>query len=320
VNNIKTEFEYEKKGDDNMSLTSEIMAAERKVLRELGKELNEQVADSNHPYSYYRDVSYNLFVPMCDKHKDEFEKGSGGELTASGKKPAKMASIRSSSAMTFNLLGNCSVNFLENNGAGINAGEYDIEYEKRLKTIKKSNSPANLDAFLEAKDGSGFIFCEMKMLEWLRKSSNELAASYKDEHNYESQEDADKFPMAIDEIEKEFKNGTFKSYDVWQMFKHTVAIYNFMKKPNCRGKKVTLLNVVFEPDTAFMSDKARADYEERIKSEHKGFDAFRNALEKSKIIKSDFDVKYLSVKDFMDCIEMSDVKKRYLRRYTLERA
>ena len=54
--------------------------------------------------------------------------------------------------------------------------------------------------------------------------------------------------------------------------------------------------------------------------EHEGFDNFRSALVEAGILKdgTNFDVKYISAKDFIRCLEISDKKLRYLRRYTLE--
>lgn len=76
-----------------------------------------------------------------------------------------MASIASSSAMTFNLLGNHSVTVKE--GQRFSPGQYSITYEKQLYTLKKGSKTANLGAFLKNEIEREAIFCEMKMLEWI---------------------------------------------------------------------------------------------------------------------------------------------------------
>ena len=46
----------------------------------------------------------NLFGAMSDESRTEFERGSGGELGRKGK-PGKMRSLRSSSALSYNVFG-----------------------------------------------------------------------------------------------------------------------------------------------------------------------------------------------------------------------
>ena len=305
-----------------MSLIEEVLSEERKVLKQLGCGLNEVNADRNYPDSYFKDYTYNLFQEMADKHKEQYGGGSGGEINASDKKPAKMASIRSSSAMAFNLLGNDSVFLLENNSLCYTPGKYGIEYEKQHETIiGKGQQPANLDAFLESEDGSEVIFCEMKMLEWFSKYSGKLKARYKDDHNYRYIDLAPQFIKTIGIIEKMVETSVFEYYDVWQMFKHTLAIHNYMHEKGWNNfKRVTLLNVVFEPCTSFMSDESREQYCYQAQKEHEGFESFRSALIQTGIINKDkcFDVKYISTKDFIGNIEMSADKIKYLNRYVLE--
>ncbi len=132
-----------------MSLISEVLEKERNILRQVGHELTESNRDRDYPESYYNSYSENLYEPMGERHEKEYGGGSGGELNSSGKRPAKMASIRSSSAMTFNLLGNDAI-VMKENRIGHTPGKYAIEYEKQLNTIcnGKGQRPANLDALL----------------------------------------------------------------------------------------------------------------------------------------------------------------------------
>lgn len=66
----------------------------------------------------------NLVVPMSGSVRAMYERGGGSELDG------KMCSIRSSSAMTFNLLGNGPVRIT----SGKHAGSYELAYEYQLPT------------------------------------------------------------------------------------------------------------------------------------------------------------------------------------------
>ena len=233
-----------------MSLIDKVLKEEKRILKELGYELNESCANPKYPDKYYKDYVYNLYENMIDLHKIEYGGGSGGELHETDSKPAKMAAIRSSSAMTFNILGNTDIVLKEENALNHSAGKYYITYEKQHETIDngKKQQPANLDAMLVSEDGEELIFCEMKMLEWFSKNSGELKLAYKTEKNYIHPELAPQFLKAIDVLESISEdNNDFEYYDVWQMFKHTLAIHNYMQEKGWDNvKKVSLVNVVFE--------------------------------------------------------------------------
>ena len=156
----------------------------REIISEIiERELNPIPNDKRDIYHkfYYRDYRDNLIYAMAPQHFQEYSKADGGELNSSGRKPAKMASIASSSAMTFNLLGNQSVTVKE--GQRFSPGQYSITYEKQLYTLKKGSKAANLDAFLKNEIEREAIFCEMKMLEWIG-SPPALKASYLDPAYY----------------------------------------------------------------------------------------------------------------------------------------
>ena len=187
-----------------MSLIDKVLKEEKRILKELGYELNESCANPEYPDKYYKDYVYNLYENMIDLHKIEYGGGSGGELHETDSKPAKMAAIRSSSAMTFNILGNTDIVLKEENALNHSAGKYYITYEKQHETIDngKKQQPANLDAMLVSEDGEELIFCEMKMLEWFSKNSGELKLAYKTEKNYIHPELAPQFLKAIDVLER----------------------------------------------------------------------------------------------------------------------
>lgn len=307
-----------------MSLIDKVLKEEKRILKELGYELNESCANPEYPDKYYKDYVYNLYENMIDLHKIEYGGGSGGELHETDSKPAKMAAIRSSSAMTFNILGNTDIVLKEENALNHSAGKYYITYEKQHETIDngKKQQPANLDAMLVSEDGEELIFCEMKMLEWFSKNSGELKLAYKTEKNYIHPELAPQFLKAIDVLESISEdNNDFEYYDVWQMFKHTLAIHNYMQEKGWDNvKKVSLVNVVFEPDESIFEDKELLAYQQQREKEHAGFNQFIIALGKAGLIRDTgkFEVKYLSARQFMDCFQMTNKKREYLKRYTFE--
>ena len=257
----------------------------------------------------------NLYQKMSDKTFAEYSSGGGGEL-----KDGKMNMIRSSSAMIYNLLGNGDVVFSkdyyfgEDSDSYIPKGLYKKEFEKRYKTVKVKGKQveANLDAWLYNDDCE--IFIEAKCLEWIQNSSEkELAKSYvKDTTKYF-------YPELAELFRETGENISFSQYDSCQMFRHTLAIYNYLKDKNVKNKKIYLVNVVWEPEiTEFSQD----DYKERLELEHQEFDEFHDdkmaeIIQKiSEDTKNKFDIIYMSVKNFYSIVLYTDEKqKKFVQRY-----
>lgn len=351
-----------------MNLKDEILELERNCLERLGHGLDgERARNDRYSAEYYRSYHENLYEEMDAQHKKEYGGGSGGEMKDK-QYPAKMSSIRSSSAMTFNLLGNHSVT-VKQNPYGFSEGIYHVAYEKKMPSLYGRN-PANLDAYLrlEGKEGkTEAVFCEMKMMEWILNTPGYLNEAYKKKENYFAGQAADVFLKAIsmleqsmtshkvtveesvgNEIQKNLKEVfSFPHYDAWQMFKHTLGIYNMTSKYTAgamkeeygssadvdihemRDKfyKVTLLNVVFEPPVeAVREEKNRERLLEYKDSEHEDFELkFRRIIRECGVQQLfledcgfEFDVMYLPVKDFMTILDMSEERWKYLDRYRLE--
>ena len=296
--------------------------------------------DSTHKF-YYRDYRDNLICPMATNHFNEYSVADGGELEAKGKKPAKMASITSSSAMTFNLLGNTSV--VMKAGQDFAAGSYDIAYEKQLLTLNKGSNPANLDAFLSNPDAGEAIFCEMKMLEWIG-APGALKEAYLNRNYYFSPCAYDVFSKIAHALRKsEIPNAKnaypsiFTQYDAWQMFKHTLAIYNATSQTTKEAlsrktgsmagafKKITLINVVFEMDTALMAEEdLRIKYAAALDREHQQANTFiqtmlapENGLVElfKRDCDVDFDIQYVPAHKFVAMLDKSNEELNYLKRY-----
>lgn len=115
----------------NENLKKELVQLEREVLAAAGHSLNESTQHKNQRYAaeYFADYQNNLFDKMSEAHRAQYELGNGDELSDK-KSPAKMKSIFSSSAMTYNMLGNDEIRAKDNNGI-FAPGAYKIEYEKK---------------------------------------------------------------------------------------------------------------------------------------------------------------------------------------------
>ena len=257
---------------------------------------------------YFENLEDNLYEKMSDRTRGFFEAGSGEELKD------KMFALRSSSAMTFNLLGNDSITVKPNNLLG--AGEYRIEYEKQLDTLQKSKALANLDALLEKADE--ICFCEMKLFEPLYHKTSfqkELPSSYEDMERYIYLDSAYSFKESIEKL----KASGIKRYDACQMFKHTLGIYNYARKNELKGKKITLLNCIWTLNESLGDKKLDQQYNQIALEERNEFNKFIecmfnpiNAFSKFGI---DFSIKLITEKDLESILNISEEKRKWLKRY-----
>ena len=252
-----------------------------------------------------KQLNKNLFHKMSDKTKNEYLNGDGEELN-----DGRIKSIRSSAAMIYNLLGNEDVVLSKN--LFLQEGKYVKEFELQLATLKRSPRKANLDAWLFNNECE--IFIESKCLEWVEnRYEKELKDSYFNSRTYFYPDTAEIFVDAAKQI-------GLSQYDSCQMFKHTLAIYNYLRYHSIKGKKVFLVNVVWEPDPNEVDEKIRDLYKLQLELEHKEFKWFYEKMHD--IIKmisdsgNEFDILYLSVKDFYSMLVYSDEKqKEFVQRY-----
>ncbi len=285
------------------------------------RELNGTSSASQAPY-YVMHLDDNLIHPMSEKHASEYSQGSGNELDS------KMKSIRSSSAMTFNLLGNDNVSI--NDCGALPSGDYSITYEYQLPTLSNNPNPANLDALLVSSDGMTEIYCEMKMAEWILGKASGLRDAYLVATNYLVPEKAaSTFVSIFDDLcSGEAQCGgrlapRLHRYDAFQMLKHALAIYS-----NCYARKsaksqlpesIWLVNCVWEMSNPEKLAKYSERYLRQLGEEHSQYEAFTESASALTPLFADlgisFHIEYLSFADFMNCIAMSDDRKSSLERY-----
>lgn len=267
---------------------------------------------------YLRNLEDNLYEPMSDVHRSEYGSGSGGELEW------KMSSIRSSSAMTFNLLGNGKATIK----GGDLAGHYDVVYEYQLPTLENNPHPANLDAYLR---GNGTdIYCEMKMLEWLNTPHHALRDAYRlGEGYFLSVEETESFTkmfrrLACVRVCGKGRKSEWLSdgrYDSLQMAKHLLAIYNRVSLDvNYRPKRIILLNCVWEMTNPEKLGKYETKYLEMLEEEHDGFSSFRDIAMREigplfEAYGIELDIRYISATNLMKLIVLDPAQAKFLARY-----
>ena len=335
-------------------LQEEIARLEREALAASGHPLDETTQHKNPGYAqeYFEDYRNNLFGDMTEEHLVQYKRGEGKELLDEEKTPAKMKSIVSSSAMTFNLLGNGEIHAKDGN-VFFTPGTYKIEYEKKLLTVRRGNKPAHLDAFLL--NGMDAIFCEMKMVEWMRDDPKcQKLAYFEDKYYYFDNADGKDAIAAFKTLrdslrinmqkygtDNEYDPHRFEQYDAWQMYRHILGIYN-MSSSAARGatakrekgdvrllpplKTARLVNVVFEPpEDAFSDENVRKEYHELQKKEHEEFDIFKRCVEESglaavfkKDCGFDFSLELLTTAQFIGCFALGS-RADYLQRYRLDK-
>lgn len=257
---------------------------------------------------YFENLDDNFYEPMADDIKAAYDNGAGNERTD------KMHALRSSSAMTYNLLGNGPVIVKENSIIG--SGTYRLQYEKQLETLKNSKAPATLDAFLEKDDE--LCFCEMKLFEPLYHKTNflkELSSNYDDMDRYFFTDSAYSFTESLDKL----KISDIKRYDACQMYKHALGIYNYVRQNELKGKKVTLLNCVWTMDADLKDEKSALQYKQIEDEEYSGFVKFKdcmfNVINAFSKLGIDFSIKFVTVKEFVELLDIPEEKKNWLNRY-----
>lgn len=267
---------------------------------------------------YLKRLEDNLAVPMSGKVRAMYEGGSGSELDW------KMCSIRSSSAMTFNLLGNGPVKV----ASGKHAGAYELAYEYQLPTLRNNPHLANLDAYLqgEAED----IYCEMKMFEWLGTPHHVLRPDYLETTHYlVPHEDAECFIAlfrklaSVGVVGKGRKSERLSDgrYDSLQMAKHLLAIYGKVANdPKHRPKKLTLLNCVWEFTNPEVLGRYEAKYRQMEAEEHEGFERFVELAEEhvAPLFEAKgvpLSIEYVKATELMEAVEYEKPHREKLERY-----
>lgn len=275
-------------------------------------ECAESGPDESSRQFYLRDLRDNLVRPMDSCHVEQYGRGSGRELDD------KMRALRSSSAMTFNLVGNRSCLIVENS-LGLPCCRYSVEYEHRTPTLKCGGGmPANIDVLLESDCEYGaMVACEMKMMEWLTSVPSRLKNKYLEPGNYR-----DEVGGVLAGLAGELTAESFVRYDRAQMFKHTAALINEMldRRSDGRMRTLVLLNVVWEPAEPTSHRAMTARYRKAEVQEHEEFARFKEIMGPTRelfadLCNVDFRIEYCNARDFARMIQRDDAEWGKLERY-----
>ncbi|MCR5217200.1 hypothetical protein, partial [Treponema sp.] len=199
----------------------------------------------------FEDLSKNLYEEMSDNVKAQFMNGGGEDIFE------KMHSLRSSSAMTYNVFGNDKVSF--KGTCGISEGSYEVNYENPLETYSGAKTKNHIDVLL--KNDRELNFIEMKFFEpFYHKISfkREIPSAFEDRSKYIYTDSAFPFMESIRRI----KRAGLVRYDACQMFTHALGIYNYVLKNELelKGKKIQLINCIWTLDNPFEEEKYRREF------------------------------------------------------------
>lgn len=276
-------------------------------------------------YYYYLDkYEKNLITKMDQQHIDEYLSGDGNELIDNSR-PAKMKALRSSSALTFNLIGNKSVK-VKTAEFGIDIGYYSVQYEKKFKTLVGSTKPASLDACLISLDKSSCVLCEMKMFEWFAIQSPKISESYLNQKRYF---DIASFKVFYEIFSELIKSPNKIRYDAPQMLKHLLGTYNTIREAKSDPKnefysiqKVTLLNCVWELKNISLLKNKCTEYLEMTQQEHNEYNIFRKRVQSiidlfKNQLNIELEIHYVTQREFIDILNKTQAELTYLSRYNI---
>lgn len=208
---------------------------------------------------------------MHDDHRKMFEHGSGSELHS------KARAVHSSSMLGYNFFSwiNEQRPFIFDD-----VTYTKVYFEVRLRTIKSSSAPANMDIVLDGTNKGGkrvLLFIESKFLEYTNFDKMELSDSYIKPENYYVNNPWNKVAESLIEMTKDTKhyNGGLK-----QSFCHLVAL-NALEKPmaltwfnknndlkieNLTDIEIRFMNAIFCPSEDYKEYERYCDYEKHYKS------------------------------------------------------
>lgn len=216
-----------------------------------------QIAKKSDNKGYLESWKDNIYGEMASEHYDMFYKASGNELDKKAK------AIHSSSMLAYNFF-----SWIDEDQPFIfdDTTYTHVEFEDKMKTLKGSPVPANLDVVLTSSDKKTKLFIESKFTEHLGNSKFAISPSYSDNDKNLAGIDWSKL---IKFYNKKYKDDKKHYYDgIKQNICHLVALnnYAYMLKQDNIDKTINILftNLIFDPQRdSFPNDFGR--YEDYIK-------------------------------------------------------
>lgn len=212
----------------------------------------EKLIDSlkkGHPVNkkgYFDSYKENIFGgQMSEQIQDMFEDGSGGELHS------KAEAVHSSSMLSYNFfhwIDDCHP--FEWDGVKY----IQVFFEVKMKTIKGSPSPANMDVVLIDRDKKHLLFIESKFTEYtVKRGFNFIRSSYeKSDRWYNKDIDWNEIVKYVPEKEYKYKEG------VKQLITHLFGIHSQFTEEICdtftnvgidnfKSVELKFITLIFEP-------------------------------------------------------------------------
>ena len=203
---------------------------------------------------YFDSYKENIFGgQMSEKFQKMFEEGSGGELHS------KAEAVHSSSMLSYNFFHWID----EKHPFYWEDTKYtQVFFEVKMKTIKNSPAPANMDVILINEDRQRILFIESKFTEYMETRKFDLSDSYKDNSKwYNKSVDWSKIVNYNAESKFKYKEG------IKQLISHLFGIHSQFVDPCERFKKIGIdfksvnikfITLIFEPSTKY--EKEHKDY------------------------------------------------------------
>ncbi|MBO4541734.1 MAG: hypothetical protein J5725_00985 [Bacteroidales bacterium] len=221
---------------------------------------------------YFNRVEEGIYQhSMLVEHALMFKKGSGSELQDSKDNLAKAKAVDSSSMLSYNFFNWVS----EKHPLCLFNVKYTrVSFEVRLKTLKSSNAPANIDVILVDKENRNVLFIESKFLEYLKNEKADFSSSYTELSNYFADNKSKENLITL--VEK--YNGKYGDYydGIKQNICHIIALCNLEdekareyakeKNPNLAeifetGVNYNFINLIFDP----CLDAAKKKYDNYVR-------------------------------------------------------
>lgn len=198
-----------------------------------------------------------------------FDKGSGSELHS------KAEAIHSSSMLSYNLF-----HWIKGNTFIFENVVYNkVYFEVQTRTLKCSNTPANMDVVLDGTDVNGkrhLLFIESKFTEYLENSKFVLSDSYKEMNNWYNKEID--WCSLIEKAAMKCSHNKCYGEGIKQAITHLFGIYGLkgdekalayfnkgmLKIEDINNVEIHFSNFIFEPD------------EKVFPQEHTSFDNYKN--------------------------------------------
>ena len=255
---------------------------------------------------YFDSYKENIFGGQMSEHfQDMFDEGSGGELHS------KAEAVHSSSMLSYNFF-----HWIDD--------EHPFEwkqvkytqvfFEVKMKTIKDSPAPANMDVVLIDKDKKHLLFIESKFTEYTEIKKFKLSKSYREENKwYNKDVKWEKIVGYIPEKEYKYKEG------VKQLITHLFGIHSQFVEPCDTFKNVGIIDfgkvelkfitLIFEPSN------------ERFKDEHKAYANYKELFENFRDFIKDVGLKVVPEWESYSnlWVKMKEQMPKDLKDYLMER-